>query len=455
MKTLIKTIVVMLIAVLSLFGSTGNYSWERAAHALEASDKEMGDYFGVSISRSLNYAVVGAPDTSMGGSAYVFKKEPNGEWTQMQKLSNPNMPTDSYIGSFGYSVGIAEPSGVLNSNPTVLIIGAPGSEKYDNGVNQITGAVCVYKLDMTWNQQGKCIMGVSNSPEGSAFGYSVAISNWTLATQTQPGMRRITPQLDIVVGDPGWDMKYVNNGLAVFYDYNTTSNSLELVNLIVDHEGAGGGSDDVELGKSVALYDGTAIISAPGLKRADPNDDPDDNVVDTIDKMGRVYFFTSNGAFISGYTPPHEETSGGHQFGYSVDIFGKYAIVGEKHKEGGLSDGAAYILKNDGDWTPIAMKTSSADGYGYSVAINDTHAAVGAPYKGTSNGTIVTYANNADTWGETETFSFEKMSAFGISVELHNDTLMVGAPLQERVERFEFVRKTPVFNPSLIMYLLN
>ncbi len=452
MKVFIKTIVGMSIVASSLFASPGDYSWERAAHALEASDKDEGDYFGWSISRSENYAVVGAPSDSMGGSAYVFQKEPSGDWTQMQKLHAPAMPVDSYIGSFGKSVAIAEPSGgSFNDNPSLLVVGAPGSEKE----NAITGAICIYKLDTTWKQQGECTMGVSNSSEGSAFGYSVAISNWLSGEQTQWGAWVLTPQANIVVGDPGWDMKYANHGLAVFYDYNVTSDSLIYVALTTDHEGTGGSSSDVELGKSVALYDGTAIIAAPGLKRPDPNDDPEDDFVETIDKMGRVYFFTSDGDFISGYTPPHEETDGEHQFGYSVDIFGDHAIVGEKHKEGDLSDGAVYIMKNDGGWNPVSMHTSNADGYGFSVSISNQHAAVGAPHTGTANGTIVMYTNSNDTWSETERFSFEKMWALGISVELYDDTLMVGAPLQERVERFEFVQDTPAVNPSLIMYLLN
>lgn len=454
MKTMTKILVGLLFAVSLQAG------WEEASSALEASDGDSGHYFGLSVDFDRHYAIVGAPSDTPTGSAYIFKKDPNGIWIEFQKLDDPSTPSgDSTISieSFGLSVGIAESFGGFNTNPSLLVVGAPNSTISLNSDIKKTGAICTYELSTDtgfWEQQGDCLMGVS---QDGGFGYSVGISNWLSSSTSQFGMITIIPKANLVASDPLYDLKYPNQGFVFFQEYNSTTHRWQTVGATVDHEGTGGGASDVKLGHSVAIYRDIAIISAPGLTRPDPNDDPDDTITSVIPKMGRVYFYTAGGDFISGYTPPHEETVGGHTFGLSVDIYGSYCVVGEKHKEGGSTNGAVYVLKNDGGWGPTTggVLTSSANGYGHSVAINNKHLAVGAPFTGSVNGTVFMYAKNEnDWWGEVERFEVTKQWAFGFNVVLYDNTLMVGAPLKERVKVFSYTPK-PDFNPAIIMYLLN
>lgn len=444
-----------------LFSASLQAGWQEAGSALEASDGDSGNYFGFSVDVDRHYAIVGSPSDG-DGSAYIFKKDSTGTWIEHQKLDNPSAPSGEgtkLIKSFGFSVAIAESSGSLNSNPSLLVIGAPGSTITLDSNTKHTGAICTYELNTDtglWAQQDDCLMGVS---QAGGFGYSVGISNWLSSTTSDFGMITLIPKANIVASDPFFDAKYEDQGFVMFQDYNATSHSWKIVNATVDQEGSGGGASGVLLGYSVALYRNTAVISAPGLTRPDPNDDPDDDVVSVIEKMGRVYFYTAMGDFISGYTPPHEETVGGHNFGFSVDIFGDYCAVGELHKEGNLTDGAVYVLKNNEGWGPTmgGILTSSAKGYGRSVAINNKHLAVGAPFTGSYNGTVFMYAKNKnDWWDEVDRFEVTKQWIFGFNVALYNDTLMAGAPLKEKVKVFDY---KPDVNlaalTSIIMYLLD
>jgi len=86
-----------------------------------------------------------------------------------------------------------------------------------------------------------------------------------------------------------------------------------------------------------------------------------------------------------------EEKTPGNNFGYSVSISGKYAIVGapfEDEDKSGLNTipdaGAAYIFYNDGSkWSQIRKITATTrwanDHFGQSVSINGKYAVVGAP----------------------------------------------------------------------------
>jgi hypothetical protein len=141
-----------------------------------------------------------------------------------------------------------------------------------------------------------------------------------------------------------------------------------------------------------------------------------------------------------------------------VDIHGGYAIVGEEHREGGTSNAAVYILKEqeDGTWTGHNYIENNSTGFGYSVAINDTHAAVTA-LNGPAVGAFYAYEKDADgNWNTQAPFYWldsAKENAFGIDVGLYGDDVLVGAPLSEEVKEFNYVKKN-LFQPSVMMYLL-
>ena len=111
-----------------IFKRTGT-TWSQQAK-LTASDDESGKYFGISVSISGDYTIVGAMgDDDNGydaGAAYIFKRT-DSTWSEQKKL----IPTDNEAGDqFGFSVCI---------DGNYAIIGSPGDDDnaYDAGAAYI------------------------------------------------------------------------------------------------------------------------------------------------------------------------------------------------------------------------------------------------------------------------------------------------------------------------------
>jgi hypothetical protein len=134
---------------------------------LTADDGWLGDFFGQSVALSGADAVVGAPqDNDNGGSsgsAYVYRRDPNGVWSQAAKL----VAEDGDGGDvFGDAVAISD---------DVIVIGAQDDEAQGNW----SGSAYVFEHDVsgTWSQTAKLL-----ADDGSTFwnfGTSVAISGDT------------------------------------------------------------------------------------------------------------------------------------------------------------------------------------------------------------------------------------------------------------------------------------
>ena len=136
-------------------------SWNQQQKLL-ASDGAAVDYFGISVSISGDYAIVGAiyddDKGSDSGSAYIFKW--NGtSWSQQQKLTASD---GAAADQFGRSVSISG---------DYTIVGA----KYDDDKGSASGSAYIFKWDSTgWVQQQK--LTASDGTAGNNFGYSVSIS---------------------------------------------------------------------------------------------------------------------------------------------------------------------------------------------------------------------------------------------------------------------------------------
>jgi len=140
-----------------------------------ASDATSLDDFGASISISNDYMVIGAynnrtnvagGDLKNGaGAAYIFKNS-NGTWTEEQKL----IPSDrADLDQFGISVSI---SGLY------VIVGAYQEDEDINGTNTLDGAGAAYIFlgngSGTWTQTQKLV--ASDRSESLLFGRSVSIN---------------------------------------------------------------------------------------------------------------------------------------------------------------------------------------------------------------------------------------------------------------------------------------
>jgi hypothetical protein len=198
-------------------------TWTEQAKLI-ANDTAGGDQFGVSVSISGDYAVVGAKwDDDNGwssGSAYIFKRD--GEiWTEQTKLIASDGWGRNY---FGTSVSISE---------DFAIISAPGYEGRDSG------SAYIFKRDgEIWTEQAK--LTASDGAYGDNFGTSVSIDG------------------DIAsIGAPGDDDQGSNSGSAYIFR-QVGSDWIEQTKL-TDCEGA----EEDEFGWSIAISGNNAITGAP------------------------------------------------------------------------------------------------------------------------------------------------------------------------------------------------
>ena len=136
-------------------------SWAQETKLLP-SDGATIDVFGISVSISGDYAVVGAhrdrDNGSFSGSAYVFKRT-DVTWTQEAKL----LPSDGAADDqFGISVSISGDYAVVGAQ-----------ENDDNGSN--SGSAYLFKRsDTIWTQEAKLL--ASDGAAADEFGRSVSIS---------------------------------------------------------------------------------------------------------------------------------------------------------------------------------------------------------------------------------------------------------------------------------------
>ena len=133
---------------------------------IQASDKEVSDQFGfsVSISSDGNTAIVGAFSEDTGGAdagaAYIFTRS-GSTWTEQQKIQASDKETSD---SFGYSVSISS-----DGNTAIV-----GSSNEDTGGLDAGAAYIFTRSGSTWTEQQK--IQSSDIEAGDRFGWSVSIS---------------------------------------------------------------------------------------------------------------------------------------------------------------------------------------------------------------------------------------------------------------------------------------
>lgn len=169
MKTKILTILLALLTSYS-FGQ----NWNEVIKAV-ASDRASNDYFGNSVAISGDYAIVGASNEdedalgtntlSDAGSAYIFKNNA-GTWTQVQKI----VASDRGVGDrFGISVAISG---------DYAIVGAYWEDEDAFGANALlrAGSAYIFKNNAgTWTEVQKIV--ASDRGIYDNFGNSVTISS--------------------------------------------------------------------------------------------------------------------------------------------------------------------------------------------------------------------------------------------------------------------------------------
>ncbi|MEO7046964.1 MAG: FG-GAP repeat protein [Ferruginibacter sp.] len=308
---------------------------------LTASDGDVLDYFGYSVSINGNYAIVGAYGKTVGangsqGKAYIYYYDGT-TWVQQATLTAGDGAAQD---QFGYSVSISGSYAIVGAvNKTV-------------GANSAQGKIYIYHYTGTaWIQQA-ALTG-SDGVANDIFGTSVSIS----------GSYAIVGAINKTVG------ANIAQGKIYIYHYNGTT-WLQQVALT-----AGDGAASDNFGYSVGISGSYAIVGAVA------------KTVGANTGQGKAYIYYYNGTTWvqqAGLTP--DDGAAQDQFGYSVSINGNYAIVGADYKTVGVNtvQGASYIYINDGIRWGLLQKVTDPRGgpgnsFGTSVGIDGSRFLIGAP----------------------------------------------------------------------------
>jgi len=309
-EDMIKKFLLMLLSAAVVSAAAGparaGAAWlERAK--LIASDGAAEDYFGVSVSISGDYAIVGAQQ-SWGasqplddGKAYIFRWDGAG-WSQQQKL----LASDGAAGDwFGQSVSI---SGDL------VIVGA----QQDDDKGNRSGSAYIFKRDGTgWVQQQKLL--AADGAAGDRFGRSVSLSGDFA-----------------IVGAPQDDDKGNSSGSAYIFKWNAGSWVQQQKLLAAD------GAARDQFGPSVSISGDLAIVGAPGD-------------ADKGQWTGSAYIFKRDGtSWVQQQKLVASDGAAGDRFGVSVSISRDLAVVGAYWDDDACpgdiacDSGSAYILNLPG-----------------------------------------------------------------------------------------------------------
>lgn len=257
-----------------------NNHWE-SMEKLTDPDGAFGDNFGISVSISGNFAIVGsyADDETLNGqgSAVIYQFD-GSDWVWLQKLTDPDAGSGD---GFGYSVSLSGDYAVV------------GSYADNIGMNSDQGSASIFQFNGTdWELMEKILDATGAASDN--FGIRVAISGSY-----------------VIVGSYLDDAPASNQGSASIFQYNGTN--WELMQKLTDSSGA---MDD-NFGHSVSISSAFAAIGAPGDK------------IDVNEDQGSVSVFRYNGSI---WIPMKKTISDiGHAsdaFGTSVSIAGNYMLVG-------------------------------------------------------------------------------------------------------------------------------
>ena len=314
--------------------------WTQQAY-LKASNAEVFDEFGTSVSISGDTLIVGAPGESSSasggetdnsesesGAAYVFVRSGN-IWTQQAYLKASNAGFEDLFGS---SVAVDEDTAVIGA----LYEWSDGSGE-GNNLAEAAGAAYVFTRSAgVWAQQA--YLKASNAEEFDEFGTSVSLSGDT-----------------IIVGAPfesgsatggGADNLESESGAAYIF---TRSGVTWTQQAYLKASNAG---DSDEFGYSVAISKGSVIVGAP--TEASGASGPATSNSEFA--AGAAYVFTGSGSvWTQQALVKASNAQASDSFGLSVAISGDTVVVGADGEDstalGGEANndasnsGAAYVSK--------------------------------------------------------------------------------------------------------------
>ncbi|MBN2522276.1 MAG: T9SS type A sorting domain-containing protein [Bacteroidales bacterium] len=407
------------------------YTQDFEIYKAVASDRAETDYFGSNVSISGNYAIVGSRskdyeplvgDTLLdAGSVYIFERDAEGNWNEVQQLFTSDRDQEDYVGS---SVSISG---------NYAVIGAASEDHDTLGGNFMYYAGSAYILERdgygSWSEVQKIM--ASDRKENAGFGCSVSIS-----------------ENSIIVGaenetmDEFGENELSGAGAVYFFERNNYGLWNQVQKIVASDRDA-----YVRYGAVVSIYQNHAIVGAP-------YEDKDETGGNPLTDAGAVYVYerNSDGIWNEVQKIVASDRAADDYLGWALDISGNYIIVGAKYEDedtlgGNTLDeaGSAYIFEIDsnGRWNEVqkivAPDRATEDYFGTSVSISNNTLVIGADGEDedASGENTVDYAGSAyiferdsnGNWSEIQKIVASERSVedgFGGSVCVSGDYAIIG-----------------------------
>jgi hypothetical protein len=188
-----------------------------------------------------------------------------------------------------------------------------------------------------------------------------------------------------------------------------------------------------EFGRSVSVQDNYLIAGAPGEKAAYIYEKTGCDFT----RKARLVGFDNVG-----------------RFGYSVDIYGNLAVVGDPGDDIS-SFGYVYIFERvNGNWLFAQRLTTSSNGYGNVVSVWENNLIVGSPKEQGAAGRVYMYKRNTSTglWSQygpemkgfidTNTNTYYKI---GTTVDIKSTRAVVGIPDRNEIRICDITGSSPLY----------
>ena len=322
-----------------IYKNDGNDNWV-LEQKITASDRESGSWFGLDVAIHDNRIIVGCGRNSYdasgqnyllrAGAAYIFEKDGSNVWSQVVKLVAPDRATEDRL---GYAVSIYG---------DYASVGAYTEDEDENGNNTISqaGSVYTFKRDINgnWNFQQKLVPNVR--PDNSER------LGWSLDMDGDY----------IVAGAHYADEPNSSNGAFYIFERDTNDTWIQ-VEKFVNPDGIQGEG----FGYDVAIDGNNILIGAY-----------QDYLITTgtTNIHGTVYYYTKElgtdtWMYQNKMLASNWQDTEVHNFGFSVDLDGDYAIVGDwiSDEQDPITNnvyneaGAAYLLEFDPNLAVLSTNT--------------------------------------------------------------------------------------------------
>ena len=411
---------------------------------IQASDAELDDWFGYSVSMSGDYIAVGAykEDTtnSGAGSVYIFKIVSDTNVTEISKIQANDADLDD---SFGYSVSISG---------NYIAVGANNEDTLGSN----SGSVYIFKKDTDDSITQISKIQSTDIEANDWFGTSVSISGDYIAIGADYEDTTATSAGSVYVfnGDPLNQIYVYNkvNSLTVDEDVSSSIYSIEAVNPnggIINYSLSGIDSSSFVFNDNNLSFSSKPDYEAP-LDDGTDNDYnatiilSDDQGVQTNIDIG---VSVEDRYYLDLAKIQASDAGAGDKFGYSVSISGDYIAVGAYWEEETevTQTGSVYVFKKNLDNTVTQIAKIKADEveandyFGYSVSMSGDYIAVGALYEDSTasdSGSVYIFKKATDDSSVTQIAKIqasdaEAVDTFGNAVSISGDYIAVGAERED------------------------